>query len=271
MISIKKPNKIPASLVLPINEIKNGRTTGKLTKETKDGKTAHQRRLVLIAAECYIDNDTYNSRYKMDDTKKDLKDLYHHKCCYCEQRIEASHVEHYRPKSLYWWLAYSWDNLLYICPTCNTNKLNHFEIANEKANYEASDLENIHTLCAIYNEKEKPSLLNPEHDNFENIWVFSRNGEMSSENYRGKYTIEKIKLDRTYLNDLRKKIFDDFENDILEQYFLYANHPELLLKQLTLQVDKFVRKSQNSKKTFLAFRQYAIHTFVNDLMVELYC
>jgi uncharacterized protein (TIGR02646 family) len=57
----------------------------------------------------------------------------HGKCCYCEKEIEnrREDVEHYRPKAEanrhpgsllthgYWWLAFTWSNLLYACPQCN--------------------------------------------------------------------------------------------------------------------------------------------------------
>lgn len=57
----------------------------------------------------------------------------HYKCCYCERKISESYndVEHYRPKTQatrtpgsvkthgYWWLAYTWQNLLFACPLCN--------------------------------------------------------------------------------------------------------------------------------------------------------
>lgn len=44
------------------------------------------------------------------------------KCAYCEGK--ASHVahgdvEHFRPKSVYWWLAYCYDNYVYACQICN--------------------------------------------------------------------------------------------------------------------------------------------------------
>lgn len=44
------------------------------------------------------------------------------KCGYCEGK--ASHVahgdvEHYRPKTTYWWLAYCYDNYVYACQICN--------------------------------------------------------------------------------------------------------------------------------------------------------
>lgn len=66
-----------------------------------------------------------------------------HKCCYCEHRIMFNYhdVEHYRPKGRadrlpgcslthgYWWLAYSWNNLLYACPGCNrTGKNDRFPL-----------------------------------------------------------------------------------------------------------------------------------------------
>lgn len=62
----------------------------------------------------------------------------YHKCCYCEARIPKGYndVEHYRPKAAadrrpgcksthgYWWLAFSWDNLLFACPDCNRSHKN---------------------------------------------------------------------------------------------------------------------------------------------------
>lgn len=44
------------------------------------------------------------------------------KCAYCEANAEVvahGDVEHYRPKSIYWWLAYTYDNYLYACQICN--------------------------------------------------------------------------------------------------------------------------------------------------------
>lgn len=68
-----------------------------------------------------------------DVVKETLWKDQHYKCCYCEQRIPSQYndVEHYRPKARadrlpgctlthgYWWLAFTWENLLLACPTCN--------------------------------------------------------------------------------------------------------------------------------------------------------
>ena len=47
------------------------------------------------------------------------------KCCYCEKREEQAKyrdVEHYRPKAHYWWLAWTWENLLFACIDCNRER-----------------------------------------------------------------------------------------------------------------------------------------------------
>jgi len=57
-----------------------------------------------------------------EDVKDDLFRMQHHKCCYCENILEQAKyrdVEHYRPKARYWWLAWTWENLLFACNECN--------------------------------------------------------------------------------------------------------------------------------------------------------
>lgn len=44
------------------------------------------------------------------------------KCAYCESPTDTvahGDVEHFRPKSKYWWLAYCYDNYVYCCQICN--------------------------------------------------------------------------------------------------------------------------------------------------------
>ena len=82
--------------------------------------------------------DVRKSIYASDAVKAALDACHHGKCCYCETLIPTPyadpHVEHWRPKSSsrqaldeksgwpgYYWLAYSWDNLLLSCAFCNRN------------------------------------------------------------------------------------------------------------------------------------------------------
>ncbi len=57
------------------------------------------------------------------------------KCAYCETptRVVAyGDVEHFRPKSVYWWLAYSYENYLPSCGACNQEyKKDFFELQNK--------------------------------------------------------------------------------------------------------------------------------------------
>ena len=74
--------------------------------------------------------------YARKDVKNVLLKMHRNKCCYCERKRWDStelHAEHFRPKGSvqqtrahnkeypgYYWLAYSWDNLLLACAPCNS-------------------------------------------------------------------------------------------------------------------------------------------------------
>lgn len=54
--------------------------------------------------------------------KEHLKRETHGKCAFCESAtstVAYGDVEHFRPKSVYWWLAYCYDNFSYTCQLCN--------------------------------------------------------------------------------------------------------------------------------------------------------
>ncbi len=68
--------------------------------------------------------------------KKQLKQESFDKCAYCEAStavVAHGDVEHFRPKSEYWWLAYCYDNYTFSCQICNqTYKGNTFAIDGAK-------------------------------------------------------------------------------------------------------------------------------------------
>lgn len=65
-------------------------------------------------------------------TKKLLQQESRNKCAYCEAdtaTVAHGDVEHFRPKSNYWWLALCVDNYVYACQICNqTYKSDGFPI-----------------------------------------------------------------------------------------------------------------------------------------------
>jgi len=174
-------------------------------------------RATCIAEEKYLKR--FKTRYKREDTKAKLKEIYSEKCVFCEQKVVkcidnsmqdcTSTVEHYRPKSIYYWLAFSWDNLLLCCSKCNQNKDNNFELLNTKVEYDEAFSENIHSSTITYNDIENPKIINPEIESVIKKLSFN-NGVISSSDMRVKYTIETCGLDREDLNEKRKKIIDEF-------------------------------------------------------------
>ena len=58
------------------------------------------------------------------------------KCAYCEAPtsvVAHGDVDHYRPKSIYWWLTYCYDNYLAACQMCNQKfKRDAFPVQNRK-------------------------------------------------------------------------------------------------------------------------------------------
>lgn len=220
-----------------------------------------QRRQELIESGSYINEGKYNSRYKMKDIKQALGKLYHYKCSYCEKDVSDSyfHIEHFRPKSKYHWLAYSWDNLMISCETCNQEKKDNFVFEGESISFDQNDLEHIHKLRDKYFEIQKPKFIHPEMEDIEADLIFSEKGEVDSNNPRVKHTIETCKLDRVNLTANRKKLFDQF----LKQYKANARKFQTTRNQKYIDIIKFlissfIKESKNARNEYLAFRRWLV-------------
>lgn len=255
MIKIKEKSlvvaDIPISLRLPIISERD-------TRQNQPNRTTHKRRKEVIEARKYLDGDNHNNRYKQDDVKEDLELRYHHKCAYCEQKVESYHVEHYRPKSIYYWLAYSWDNLLFCCATCNEKKLNYFETLQPQVSYKPEDLPRIHELCQEYNQTEQPLLLHPEYENAEPLLVFNEKGEISSTDKRAAYTISKkgCDLSRKKLCDFRKEVLDKFKKKLND--ILIKKQGEKQAEAINDLLKDFSEEASDEREVFLAFRRYVL-------------
>ncbi len=259
------------SIQLPQNERNR---QNRPTRNEGKRQTTHDRRLEVIDLQRFPEEKTFSERYKQDDLKEKLKKLYHNKCGYCEQYSESWHVEHYRPKNGgYAWLAYSWDNLLYCCPTCNEHKGSQFEIRGEKAFYIASDLPSIHALGQKYNAHEKPLLLHPEYDLVEDDFVFDENGQILTEqitNERLIYTVsEACKLDRKDLTDRRKEIVvDKLVQDINAVILKNKNNQEVMQTKIQGLIEVFIATSHRETEEFTVFRKYVITHFLQKILLK---
>ena len=134
-----------------------------------------------------IQKHTFNSN-RWKPAKEQLFAETGGKCAYCEALtsvVAFGDVEHYRPKSSYWWLAYCYDNYLASCQLCNQRfKKNDFPIQNRKMrtpvirrnttdNFIAAkagqiapdplDTDQVNTFIRLH-QQERPLLLNPYFD-----------------------------------------------------------------------------------------------------------
>jgi uncharacterized protein (TIGR02646 family) len=234
-------------------------------------RTTHQKRMNIINGETYIDKDEYNERYKNKDIRIALKEIYKNKCAFCEQKIEQYQVEHYRPKRTYYWLAFSWDNLIMACPTCNQSKGLNFELEGHQVEFTNTEfnIRNINSCSESYDLVEEPKMVNPEITNPLGLIQFRRDGLIESKNVRFAYTIEKCKIDRNYLNDERRKLLDVFSRDIRSA--LIENEKTSDQKdEISAIVRKFIRDSQDIELQFLAFRRFAISSsWLNEIIKEM--
>ncbi|MCX4239205.1 HNH endonuclease [Paraliomyxa miuraensis] len=88
-----------------------------------------------------LSQELMGTEYKV--ARDALANAQHLKCCYCEERqqdVRWEHVEHFRPKAEafretrsspeagYWWLTWTWDNLLFACIRCNAAKGSWFPL-----------------------------------------------------------------------------------------------------------------------------------------------
>jgi len=227
MIAISKSKDIPLKL-------KNDTTQREFEKNIKAKK--------------YIGND----RYKVVASELEL--LYNNKCAFCETDITTgsyNHIEHYRPKSIYYWLAYSWDNLLLSCPRCNLKKGNEFKIRNStRVEFQNENFADLHNKISDYNSLEKPYLLNPEQftdDELKKHFTFNTKGEIIPKSDDMINTIKICDLNRKELIEDRFAILNDF----VIAYRLSSNKKET--KEI---IKKQLQTAINNNKKYIAWRSY---------------
>ncbi len=154
-----------------------------------------------------------SSIYGHTEVKTALRAGQHGKCAFCESQVtHIAHgdVEHFRPKGGfcqraadplgrpgYYWLAYSWENLLFACQLCNQrHKKNEFPLANpaKRARHHRDDVSG-----------ERPLFVDPANGEDPAASLSFREEVPFHKNKRGKETIRALGLMRTPLQEKRKE------------------------------------------------------------------
>lgn len=216
-----------------------------------------------------LSSKDFKNRNYWGEVKKDLCEFQYGKCCFCERARDPnreSDVEHFRPKLAcnnepapnhngYWWLAYTWENLFFVCSECNsTYKKNFFPLINEgdRAFKKDDDL-----------QKEKPYLLNPATDDPEHFIIYDYTSSkvpvpVSSANDhdgRGKKTIELLGLNHRL--DLITGRAEKLKNmELCAKIINYMEQSEIDFSDKLNQNIECLKSHTNQKSQFAGFARF---------------
>jgi HNH endonuclease len=88
------------------------------------GKEATRRETLFNTSHNLGDvNTEFTTYWGNADVRGALWAMHGRSCVYCDRELpgnDRGDVEHFRPKSIYWWLAYSFENYLLACSVCNS-------------------------------------------------------------------------------------------------------------------------------------------------------
>lgn len=127
------------------------------------------------------------------DLKPTLETLSSGKCWYSEakDRVSYWHVDHYRPKSLYPWLAFDWRNMRLCGGMPNVAKSNDFPLDDETARA---------TVANTSTDLEVPLLLDPVRWGDPDLLTFNGAGEPTCAEPRDAVAALRVKLSAKLLN-----------------------------------------------------------------------
>jgi len=149
--------------------------------------------------------------YGHASVKSQLETAQHGKCCYCENRFRAAapgDVEHFRPKKGvrqnnghpieypgYYWLAYSWSNLYFVCPNCNRSGKRSFFPLRDSTKRARIHTDNI--------QHEQPLLVDPGGPDDPRDHIQFHGEVAKGVTAKGRQTVKTLQLDRQALNEER--------------------------------------------------------------------
>lgn len=212
----------------------------------------------------YISSDNL---YKPKKVKEALEIIYHRKCAYCEKSLKDAdrHVEHYRPKVPYFWLAFSWDNLLIACKKCNELKSNQFteHLGGTVLSYNNETLKTAQSQAKKYNAIELPLILNPEQETEESIqkhFTFNIDtAELIPLSAQMKATIDVCRLNRKELVEKRKDELTRLKSHLQEDIFTFKSTSQQKERgQAILSTIKKFHQEISEETSFVAWRKFII-------------
>ncbi|WP_316845526.1 hypothetical protein [Pedobacter psychrodurus] len=191
--------------------------------------------------------------YNGPDVKKILKRSQYYKCCFCEkeQADEYGDIEHFRPKEGfkvakttanlkpgYYWLGYTWSNLFFVCGPCNKKKSTLFPLTDENMRARSH-----HNNIA----GESPLLLNPSGPEDPRNHIVFENEIAKGMTEQGRTTIEICDLNRSAIQEARKKLITDIQFYIDSMLSVKDPRDDIYKRAL-----KYIKNAMTQKAQFSA-------------------
>ncbi|MFK7904040.1 MAG: AAA family ATPase, partial [Chitinophagales bacterium] len=181
-----------------------------------------------------------------------LREIYHDKCAYTEEKTRHFEVTHYRHRKLYPWLTTEWSNIFLVNQKINRRIGNQFPIEDEKKIFPPKDKKAYQADSEIL-LSEKPLLLNPEVDTPENHLYVNSTGIIHAYTERGRATIEICKLNEQSLVKSRYLKIIHFQKLFTDSYRIYKTYEkeeEHYFKEVLSPIFEKLKKSAFPQEEF---------------------
>jgi uncharacterized protein (TIGR02646 family) len=214
--------------------------------------------------------------YGHTEVKTALITAQHGKCAFCESQvthISQGDVEHFRPKGRfrqragdslerpgYYWLAYTWENLLFACQLCNQRyKKNEFPLSNpaKRARSHRDDV-----------SVEQPLFVDPSSGEDPAASLSFREEVPFHRNKRGKETIRALGLTRAPLQEKRKERLDTLEMIFFVAYKLPLPNTAILPEEVQRARD-LLRRAISDAGEYAAMVRAAIPQWEKKYRVQM--
>ncbi|WP_305837873.1 AAA family ATPase [Photobacterium leiognathi] len=191
--------------------------------------------------------------------------MFNSKCAYCESKVGAASspvLEHFRPKTYYPWLGYSWENLYLSCSICSRYKAAKFPV--DGTMLEATKIVPIDDVDA--QKLEKYLILDPcnSRDIFENRFEYNDNGEIIATTERGQITIDICMLNRIELVRSRREHISIIKNML--ELFNLSFDISIISKYVNDNTEYFSLYCYYIFNYYMSYRNELSDSLVRDLL-----
>ncbi len=113
-------------------------------------------------------------------------------------------------------------------------------------------------------------MVNPERESDPALaLIFEKSGAVSSEDARYAQTIARCRLSRTYLQDNRRLILDEFQKELQAINFVMAMvEPGVREQAFSAQLNAFIQKANDPRSEYSAFRRYIVRNWLLDVALS---